>query len=54
MVAGCSTRVSASPRETAMVHSSPRMSLTEQSAFQLGYYHETQRRYTAKAKKEEQ
>lgn len=31
-----------------------RMSLTEQSAFQLGYYHETQRRYTAKAKKEEQ
>ena len=31
-----------------------RMSLAEQSAFQLGYYHETQRRYTAKAKKEEQ
>ena len=31
-----------------------RMSLTEQSAFQLGYYHETQRRYTAKAKNEEQ
>lgn len=31
-----------------------RMSLAEQSAFQLGYYHETQRRYTAKTKKEEQ
>lgn len=31
-----------------------RMSLAEQSAFQLGYYHETQRRYTAKNKKEEQ
>ncbi len=31
-----------------------RMSLAEQSAFQLGYYHEIQRRYTAKAKKEEQ
>ena len=31
-----------------------RMSLAEQSAFQLGYYHETQRRYTAKAKKEEE
>ena len=31
-----------------------RMSLAEQSAFQLGYYHEAQRRYTAKAKKEEQ
>lgn len=31
-----------------------RMSLAEQSAFQLGYYHETQGRYTAKAKKEEQ
>ena len=31
-----------------------RMSLTEQSAFQLGYYHETQRRYTAKNNKEEQ
>lgn len=31
-----------------------RMSLAEQSSFQLGYYHETQRRYTAKAKKEEQ
>ena len=31
-----------------------RMSLTEQSAFQLGYYHETQRRYTAKTNKEEQ
>ena len=31
-----------------------RMSLAEQSAFQLGYYHETQRRYTPKAKKEEQ
>lgn len=31
-----------------------RMSLAEQSAFQLGYYHETQRRYTAKANKEEQ
>ena len=31
-----------------------RMSLAEQSAFQLGYYHETQRRYTAKNNKEEQ
>ena len=31
-----------------------RMSLAEQSAFQLGYYHETQRRYTAKTNKEEQ
>ena len=31
-----------------------RMSLAEQSAFQLGYYHETQRRYTAKKNKEEQ
>ena len=31
-----------------------RMSLAEQSAFPLGYYHETQGRYTAKAKKEEQ
>ena len=28
--------------------------LPEQGAFQLGYYHQTQRRYTAKAKKEEQ
>ena len=25
-----------------------RMSLQEQSAFQLGYYHETQKRYTKK------
>ena len=31
-----------------------RMSLAEQSAFQLGYYHETQRLYTAKTNKEEQ
>ncbi len=31
-----------------------RMSLPEQSAFQIGYYHETQARYTAKNKKEEQ
>ena len=31
-----------------------RMSLAEQNYFQLGYYHETQRRYTAKTNKEEQ
>lgn len=31
-----------------------RMSLPEQSAFQIGYYHETQARYTCKNKKEEQ
>lgn len=31
-----------------------RMSLPEQGAFQLGYYHETQKRYTSKSKKEEQ
>lgn len=31
-----------------------RTTLQEQSAFQIGYYHETQYRYTAKSKKEEQ
>ena len=30
-----------------------RMTLPEQGAFQLGYYHETQKRYTSKSKKEE-
>lgn len=31
-----------------------RMSLQDQSTFQTGYYHQTQNRYTPKAKKEEQ